>query len=92
MWIALFICCCTFAMAELSAPLNPTWKDGSTATAMWDAVDGANYYKVIVSAYRNERVIGSYETGTAACESTEKKSRKGLTDTSSNNLSGDEEG
>ena len=55
------------APASLSVPTNVKWMDGSTATATWDAVDGANYYNVKVSAYKSGTLIGSQNTGTAIC-------------------------
>ena len=33
----------------LPAPANVHWKEGSTATAAWDAVEGAEYYKNAVT-------------------------------------------
>ena len=55
------------APASLSVPTNVKWMDGSTATATWDAVDGANYYNVKVSAYSSGTLIGTQYTGTAGC-------------------------
>ena len=54
--------------ASLAAPANPIWKDKSTATASWDAVDGANYYKVNVYVEADGAQVGTAETGTSATE------------------------
>lgn len=73
-FIIVFICLAlaghlsAFADNELPAPTNIGWKDGSTATATWDAVEGADYYRVHVYVYDNGTVIGDTITGTAACE------------------------
>lgn len=56
------------AQAELAAPTDPVWKEGSTATATWDSVDGANYYSVKVFVYLNGESIGDTLTGTASTE------------------------
>jgi hypothetical protein len=55
-------------VASLAAPANPIWKDKSTATASWDAVDGANYYKVNVYVEADGAQVGTTETGTSATE------------------------
>ena len=54
------------AQASLSVPTNVKWMDGSTATATWEPVSGANYYKISVSAYQSGTLIGSKESGTSA--------------------------
>ena len=54
--------------ASLAAPANPIWKDKSTATASWDAVGGANYYKVNVYVEADGAQVGTTETGTSATE------------------------
>lgn len=54
--------------ASLATPTNLAWKDGSTATATWDAVEGANYYSVNVYVYVDGEGIGSTESGTSATE------------------------
>ena len=56
------------SVQELATPTNLIWKDESTATAAWDAVDGANYYvvNVFVSSVGNE--IGTTESGTSSTE------------------------
>ena len=60
--------CCACALADLSVPQNIHWKDGSTATASWDAVEGANYYYVKVAVYHQNTIVGETETGTTANE------------------------
>lgn len=53
----------------LDTPTGLSWKEGSTATAKWDAVENANYYLVTVYLYDNNRnLIGTRETGTAMTE------------------------
>ncbi|WP_322354183.1 BspA family leucine-rich repeat surface protein, partial [Paratractidigestivibacter sp.] len=52
----------------MEVPTNPVWKDKSTATASWDAVDGANYYIVNVYVEANGAEVGSTTTGTSATE------------------------
>ncbi len=61
--VLLLVCVC--AGADLAAPQNLRWKDGSTATATWDTVSGANYYYVKVSVYHDGTFIGEAETGTS---------------------------
>ncbi|MBE5796384.1 MAG: hypothetical protein E7327_03295 [Clostridiales bacterium] len=54
----------------LPAPQNPSWKTGSTATATWDAVDGADYYELIVYVYdeAGTTLLGTTTTGTSTNE------------------------
>ena len=59
---------CACASADPAAPQNLRWKEGSTATAVWDAVLDANYYYVKVTVYHNGTKIGDTETGTASSE------------------------
>ncbi len=52
----------------LTTPGNVSWMEGSTATATWDPVDGANYYNIYISAYdSSDGLIGSQSTGTTEC-------------------------
>jgi len=53
---------------SLSTPSNLVWKDESTATAAWDAVEGANYYVVNVNVFSDGNNIGTAETGTSDTE------------------------
>ena len=53
----------------LDTPTGLTWKEGSTATAKWNAVENANYYLVNVFLYdENGNLIGTRETGTSNTE------------------------
>ncbi len=52
----------------IGVPTNIHWVEGSTATAAWDAVDGANYYLVDVKVTLNDELIGETQTGTADTE------------------------
>lgn len=47
---------------------NLNWVEDSSATASWDAVAEANYYRVVVTVFNEEEEIGFKETGTTACE------------------------
>ena len=55
---------------ELAAPQNPSWKEGSTATATWDAVEGADYYELTVYVYdeAGTKLLGTTSTGTSDTE------------------------
>ena len=53
---------------ELGVVTNPHWKPGSSATATWDAVDGANYYCIVTSVYYDGQKLGETETGTSDTE------------------------
>ena len=53
---------------ELGTPSGLTWKDGSTATASWNVVPNANYYKVNIYVYDRGTLIGQQETGTSDTE------------------------
>lgn len=55
---------------SLGTPQNLTWKDDSTATASWDAVEGANYYDVNVYVYDEDEktCLGKALTGTDITE------------------------
>ena len=56
-------------ISELDTPTGLTWKEGSTATATWNAVENANYYYVNVYVYDNSgNIIGVEETGTSNVE------------------------
>lgn len=56
-------------ITTLEKPTNLLWKEGSTATAKWDAVENANYYVVNVYLYDlNNQLLGSIPTGTATNE------------------------
>ena len=55
-------------ITSLDKPTGLTWKDGSTATAKWNSVNGANYYAVNVIVYDGEEIIGLGETGTSSTE------------------------
>ena len=55
-------------ITSLNTPSNLRWKDKSTATASWDAVENANYYLVNVIVYNGEEMIGIQETGTSTNE------------------------
>ena len=56
-------------VVSLSTPTNLSWKEDTTATATWDAVENANYYLVNVYVYDdNNNLIGSQETGTSITE------------------------
>ena len=56
-------------ITSLDVPTGLIWKDGSTSTAKWDAVENANYYYVNVYVYdENGTVIGGQETGTSNTE------------------------
>ncbi len=61
---------CGLAHAELAAPQNPSWKAGSTATATWDAVEGADYYELTVYVYdeAGTKLLGTTTTGTSINE------------------------
>jgi len=59
---------CVSALAELSVPENIHWKEGSSATAAWEAVTDANYYRLKVSVYDGDTLLGIAETGTASTE------------------------
>ena len=56
------------ASAEIGVPQNPAWKQGSTATAVWTAVEGADYYLVNVQVFHGDEALGSIETGTSDTE------------------------
>lgn len=62
------ILCCFAAGAEMAVPQNLRWVEGSTATATWDAVEGATYYDVLVSVYDGETLLGTASTGTSGTE------------------------
>ena len=56
-------------ISELETPNGLAWKDGSTATATWNAVSKANYYMINVYLYnQNHQLIETTETGTATNE------------------------
>ena len=59
---------CVDASADLLAPQNLSWKAGSTATAAWNSVSGANYYYVKVAVYHQGTKVGETETGTSGNE------------------------
>ena len=50
------------------APTNICWKEGSTATAAWDPVSGASYYRITVRVFCEGQEIGNTMTGTAEAE------------------------
>jgi len=50
--------------SENAKVTNLSWKEGSTATATWDAFEGANYYEVEVFVYYEDKLVGSDKTGT----------------------------
>ena len=52
----------------MGTPENLIWKEESTATAAWNAVENANYYIVNVYVSYNGSELGSDETGTASTE------------------------
>ncbi|MCR5390192.1 MAG: Ig-like domain-containing protein [Lachnospiraceae bacterium] len=52
---------------NLSVPGNSGWKEGTLATAEWDAVEGADYYDIVVRVYQGDTLIGERETGTSVC-------------------------
>ncbi len=54
--------------AALGTVTDPSWKENSTATAQWSAVDGANYYKLEVYVYDGATFLGSCEAGTSSVE------------------------
>ncbi len=47
---------------------DPSWKEYSSATAQWSAVEGANYYKLKVYVYDADVLLGSCEAGTSSTE------------------------
>ncbi len=54
--------------SQLPASLSASWKDGSTATAVWAEVEGADYYQVRLNVSYQGTLLGSVVTGTAATE------------------------
>lgn len=69
--LTLLFCCvlfCAPAHAELAQPQTPSWQAGSAATAVWEAVEGADYYLVTVHVYCDGVELGTMQTGTAATE------------------------
>ena len=56
-----------FDSVQVGIPTNIHWADGSLATAVWDAVDGVDYYQLEVYVYDEpaSNLIGTYITGTA---------------------------
>ncbi len=54
--------------ADLSVPANVGWKEGALATAEWDAVEGADYYTVIVRVLSDGNNLGETEAGTSETE------------------------
>ena len=52
----------------LSVPVNLHWKDDALLTAAWDAVEGADYYDIVVRVYEGETLIGEQAAGTSNCE------------------------
>lgn len=56
------------ALAELPASERIYWKENSTATAAWDVIEGADYYRVHVFVYENGVEVGDSITGTADTE------------------------
>ena len=58
----------TNSVTSLDTPTNLKWKDKSTATATWNAVENANYYLVNVIVYDGDTIIGIQETGTSSNE------------------------
>ena len=56
-------------ITSLDTPTGLVWKEGSTATASWNAVENANYYLVNIYVYDvNDNLIGDEETGTSDTE------------------------
>ena len=53
---------------ELGVATNLHWKPESSATATWNAVDGANYYNIVTSVYYDGQKLGETETGTSDTE------------------------
>ena len=62
------VICCSYALADLDAPLNVRWKEGSTATATWDAVEGADYYQVNIYVFQHDIQVGTSSNGTSDVE------------------------
>ena len=62
--VLLFAMVCASVSAEPDAPLNAVWQAGTLATAVWDRVDGADYYEVLLHVWRDDECIGQTETGT----------------------------
>lgn len=59
----------TNSVTSLDTPTNLKWKDKSTATATWNAVENANYYTVNLYLYNNsDELLNSRETGTSSNE------------------------
>ena len=56
------------ASAELPAPENIGWKEGSLATAVWDTVEGADDYLIRVYVYHGGNLLGEQLTGTTINE------------------------
>ena len=59
----------TDSITSLDTPINLRWKDNSTATAIWNTVENANYYIVNVYLYnQNHELVDSKQTGTTSNE------------------------